>query len=202
MKGENGLKLSSRDGTPYPLSKLIEDSIIEAKRMLKEHSPNRNVEEEEEIISKSVALSSIKYFDLIHPKDYKFSFSEMLNYKGKTGVYLLYAITRINSLLKKSTSIKKDILSSNVSLSTPEERFLALNVLKFSDVILDIQNTLSPLQLCEYLLNLAISFHAFYDKVPILNTPHELERLKLSIAVEIVLTKGCNLLGIETLEKM
>lgn len=53
----------------------------------------------EELIraQKSVAFGCIKYADLSHNRinDYVFSFDKMLDDRGNTAAYLLYAFTRI-----------------------------------------------------------------------------------------------------------
>lgn len=55
----------------------------------------------EELIKaqRSVAFGCIKYADLSHNRnnDYVFSFDKMLDDRGNTAAYLLYAFTRIRS---------------------------------------------------------------------------------------------------------
>ena len=53
--------------------------------------------EELEAAQKSVAYGCIKYSDLCHNRnhEYMFSFDKMLEDKGNTAVYMLYAYTRI-----------------------------------------------------------------------------------------------------------
>ena len=55
-----------------------------------------------EAAQKSVAYGCIKYADLSHNRnaDYVFSFDKMLDDKGNTAVYMLYAYTRICSIGK------------------------------------------------------------------------------------------------------
>ena len=53
--------------------------------------------EELEAAQQSVAYGCIKYSDLCHNRnhEYVFSFDKMLEDKGNTAVYMLYAYTRI-----------------------------------------------------------------------------------------------------------
>lgn len=57
--------------------------------------------EEFDLAKKAVAYGCIKYADLCHNRshDYVFSFDKMLEDKGNTAVYLLYAFTRIMSII-------------------------------------------------------------------------------------------------------
>lgn len=54
-----------------------------------------------ELAEKAVAYGCIKYADLCHNRshEYVFSFDKMLEDKGNTAVYLLYALTRIRSII-------------------------------------------------------------------------------------------------------
>jgi hypothetical protein len=58
--------------------------------------------EELKAAQESVAYGCIKYADLSHNRahEYVFSFDKMLEDKGNTAVYLLYAITRIRSIAR------------------------------------------------------------------------------------------------------
>lgn len=51
-----------------------------------------------------MGISAVKYFDLKQNKvsNYVFSFDDMLNQKGNTGVYLIYAYVRICSILRNA----------------------------------------------------------------------------------------------------
>ena len=57
-------------------------------------------EEEKAAAGRSIAYGCIKYADLSHNRnaEYVFSFDKMLDDKGNTAVYLLYAYTRIRSI--------------------------------------------------------------------------------------------------------
>lgn len=58
--------------------------------------------EELKAAQESVAYGCIKYADLSHNRahEYVFSFDKMLEDKGNTAVYLLYAFTRIRSIAR------------------------------------------------------------------------------------------------------
>lgn len=75
-----------------------------------------------------MGYGAVKYADLKNSRltNYKFSMDEMLNMKGNTAVYLLYAHARIAGIIRKSGkdvgALKK---SDKIELLQPQEvRFL------------------------------------------------------------------------------
>lgn len=203
VKGEDNKKLSSRDGKPFSLLQLLEKSVEEAEKIFEEM---KHVNKKDENIIKAVAYNAIKYFDLCHPRDYVFSFQEMLSFKGNTAVYLMYAYARIKTL-KKYMKDEYIIKINHVipKFITEEERILALTILQFEDIIEIIEHLLSPHFLCEYLYNLSWKFHSFYEKCRIFNENDEnitLSRLQLAIATEKILKKGMELLGLKTVDSL
>ena len=85
-----------------------------------------------EAAQKSVAYGCIKYADLSHNRnaDYIFSFDRMLDDKGNTAVYMLYAYTRICSIARSvnltSEAILKDMETNQTSVSLEHEKELKL----------------------------------------------------------------------------
>ncbi len=205
VKGSDGHKLSSRDGTPLTLLGLLDDSVKEAARVLQEQRQRGNSlvsSDEEGPITEAIAYNAIKYFDLCHPRDYVFSFQQMLSMKGNTAVYLLYAITRINSLKAKRSGSSSFAWKEPPVLHTEEEQLLAKSIIHYHDTIKLVERTLSPHYLCEYLYDVASKFHLFYDKCRIIGDPLEESRVQLCIAVEKILHNGVQLLGLKTITKM
>ena len=74
----------------------------------------------------AVAYGCIKYADLCHNRshDYVFSFDKMLDDKGNTAVYLLYALTRIRSIINNLGTHTQD-LNEPISLDHDKEWKLA-----------------------------------------------------------------------------
>lgn len=65
----------------------------------------------------SVAFGCIKYADLSHNRlnDYVFSFDKMLDDRGNTAAYLLYAFTRIRCVRCRELPELMLVLSASVS---------------------------------------------------------------------------------------
>lgn len=60
--------------------------------------------QELEEASNAMGYGAVKYADLKNQRltNYKFSFDDMLNLKGNTAVYLLYAHARISGIVRKA----------------------------------------------------------------------------------------------------
>ena len=67
--------------------------------------------EEYEDAAEKLGMASIKYFDLKQNRtsDYIFSFKKMLDPKGNTAIYLIYAYVRMCSIIRKSGLSSADI---------------------------------------------------------------------------------------------
>nr|XP_043615702.1 arginine--tRNA ligase, chloroplastic/mitochondrial-like [Erigeron canadensis] len=79
---------------------------------------------------------NFRYADLKNNRltNYTFNFDRMLNDKGNTAVYLLYAYARISSIIRRSgkdiEQLKKE---GQLILEKNEERALGLHLLQFAE---------------------------------------------------------------------
>lgn len=88
-------------------------------------------DEEMKLAETAVAYGCIKYADLCHNRshEYVFSFDKMLEDKGNTAVYLLYALTRIRSIIKNlGTHCEK--INEPISIDHEKEWKLAKVIIK------------------------------------------------------------------------
>lgn len=204
IKGADGKRLSSREGNSLSLVELLDQSLKETNTVLEQHFRG-DLDLKQETI-KAIAYSAIKYYDLRHSSDYKFSFPHMLSLKGNTAVYLLYAYTRLKSIQRKTkydsiSTFLKSVQHQPFVLSEPCEFSLAICIAQFPEVIVDIEHTLNLHLLCDYLFDLAGKIHYFYETCHVIGD-RENDRLRLCIAAEKVLHQGMMLLGCITVEKM
>eukprot|EP01127_Copromyxa_protea_P018937 TRINITY_DN6055_c0_g2_i1.p1 TRINITY_DN6055_c0_g2~~TRINITY_DN6055_c0_g2_i1.p1 ORF type:complete len:665 (+),score=167.19 TRINITY_DN6055_c0_g2_i1:297-1997(+) len=158
-----------------------------------------------------IAYNAIIYFELSNARrtNYKFSFDAMLNMKGNTAMYLIYAYARIRSVLARagenSIAIPTlDVVTDNSKIIelTSQERALCLQLLSFPDIIDKVLANYEPNHLCGYLFDLAKLFHHFYEMCRVIGSPNQEERLKICLATEVVLFKGLELLNVTALEKV
>ena len=117
--GEDGKKFKTRGGKTIKLLDLLNEAKEQAFAQLKSREKGHEEEgkeegkeqtftalrpEEYEDAAEKLGMASIKYFDLKQNRisDYVFSFEKMLDPKGNTAIYLIYAYVRICSIIRKS----------------------------------------------------------------------------------------------------
>jgi arginyl-tRNA synthetase len=204
--GEDGKPFKTRSGDTVRLQDLLKEAAERAYAIVNEKAPNFS-EEEKRRIARTVGIGAIKYADLSNDriKDYLFSWDRMLSFDGNTAPYLLNAYVRIRSIFRKAEEAGISPSTDALSMGTPEERALAIHLLKFGDTIRQVSNRLEPHWLCTYLYELASSFHHFYEKHSVINAPDAVTaslRLAMCSLVSETLKCGLHLLGIETIERM
>jgi arginyl-tRNA synthetase len=123
--------------------------------------------------------------------------------------YVQYVHARISSIGRKASEEKKiNIMEwdENVIhlLQEPEEIQLIQQMVKYPETVNSSAETLEPHRITFYLMNLASSFHAYYNKHKVLSENKDLTkaRLYLIVAVKIVIQSGLALLGVSAPDKM
>ncbi|KAJ4452174.1 Arginine--tRNA ligase, cytoplasmic [Periplaneta americana] len=125
--------------------------------------------EELKAAQESVAYGCIKYADLSHNRvhEYVFSFDKMLEDKGNTAVYLLYAFTRIRSIARTAAvtpeQLREAAAKMPISLDHEKEWKLGKVLLRFPEVLMKIKKDLCLHHLCDYVYEIATTFSEFYD---------------------------------------
>jgi len=222
--GEDRKKFKTRSGDTVKLKDLLEEGLqraekkIREKEEIKKERGGSGLLSEEEIIScrDAVTYGCIKFADLTctRTNDYVFSFDKMLDDKGKTAVYLLYALTRIRSIARNAGKSREELLKhaqeNPLNLEHEAELRLAKMLLRFAEVIEEITETLQPHTLCNYLYEISTAFTYFYDNCYCIQKDREtgeiikihMDRLLLCEATARVMEKCFNLLGIKTVSRM
>ena len=211
--GEDGKKFKTRSGDTVRLRDLLDEAVIRARADLEARLKEEEREETEEFISEVaeiVGISAVKYADLSQNRtsDYIFSYDKMLDLKGNTAPYMLYAYARIQGISRKG-GINFAELGENVKVLLQYETELALAkfLLQLDGVIGSVEQELLPNRLCEYLYELSKKFNQFYDRnqgVRVLEAeePLRTSRLVLCDLTARTLRLGLDLLGIRVLERM
>ncbi|XP_041982415.1 arginine--tRNA ligase, cytoplasmic [Aricia agestis] len=214
--GEDKKKFKTRSGDTIKLLELLDEGLKRSLDKLKEKGRDQVLTSEElKKAQEAISYGCIKYADLSHNRinDYVFSFDKMLDDKGNTAVYLLYALTRIRSIARNAQISESELQSyaqkSSIKLEHDAEWKLGKVLLRFPEVILKVVNDLFLHSLCEYLYEITTVFTEFYDKCyciekdksgNIVKIYHE--RLMLCEATARVMEKCFYLLGIKTVSKM
>lgn len=153
---------------------------------------------------------AVKYFDLCQnlATNYKFSYDKMLDVKGDTAVYLLFAFARFSSILRKGAEefgcpVDKLIAEGYPAVvQDPSELALALELLQLPDVVEAALADLLPNRLCEYLHGLCVKATSFVSICKVLGTPEMRSRLLLCAATCKVMRQCFDLLGISPLDRI
>jgi arginyl-tRNA synthetase len=202
--GTDGKKLASRSGESDRLIDLLTEGIDRAGAVLKERGSEVPPERQAEI-AHALGIGAIKYADLSteRMRDYVFDWERMLATDGNTGPYLQYAHARIRSIFRRS-QVPPPSPGTVPLLGEPQERALALELLRFAEAIEAMAETLSPSKLCAYLFELATAFTSFYEACRVLVDDDALRtsRLGLCDLTARVLESGLSLLGMEAPEQM
>ncbi|CAK9796524.1 Arginine--tRNA ligase, cytoplasmic [Anthophora plagiata] len=214
--GSDKKKFKTRSGDTVKLSDLLDEGLKRALQKLKEKERDKVLTEEElRIAQESIAYGCIKYADLSHNRnhEYVFSFDKMLEDKGNTAVYLLYALTRIRSIARAANisqeKLRELAQSTEISLEHEKEWKLAKVLIRFPDVLIKITKDLYLHQLCEYCYEISCAFSEFYDNCycveknevgEIVNV--NIGRMLLTEATAIVMEKCFTILGLKPVMRM
>ena len=205
--GPDNKPFKTRSGENVKLTALLDEAVERAKAAVAEKNPDLS-EEKRAKIAEAVGMTAIKHADLSveRTRDYVFDFDRMLAFEGDTGPYLQYALVRIKSIGRKAAAegIELDP-SAEIRLTEPQEKALALELLRFPGAVASAAEHLQPHRLCAYLQDLARAFSAFFENCPVLRAPDgrtQASRLRLSSLAGRVLESGMETLGLVPLEEM
>jgi len=204
MLGKDGRPFRTREGGVVKLNELLDEAVARARKLIAEKDPDLD-DEERDRVAHAVGIGAVKYADLSKNRtsNYVFDWDQMLSFEGNTAPYLQYAYTRIRSVFRRGGT-SAEALSGRVEISHPTERALAVQLLRYQEVVEQVADEVFPHLLCGYLYDLATAFTRFYEACPILNEaePVRTSRLLLCARSARTLRAGLELLGIETVERM
>lgn len=202
MNGSDGKPYKTRDGGVMRLSDLLKTVTDAAETKMRD---SEFVSEKEQFeTSEKVGIAAIKFGDLINhrTKDYVFDIEKFLSFEGKTGTYLLYTVTRINSVLKKTGEPENAEISG---IYSETERELLLNIILSGESFMRSFSEKAPNYVCDNAYKLAALFSGFYHDNHIISEPDEVKRASwtaLCMLTRKMLLKHFDVLGIEPVESM
>ncbi|TMW61675.1 hypothetical protein Poli38472_010738 [Pythium oligandrum] len=221
--GKDGSKLSSRNGAFDYLEDLLNEAGAECqRRSVLANDTRADGGESLSSLNQKIGDAAVRYFDLAQQRErnYKFLFDNVLNLKGNTGVYLMYASARLQGILRRAREQEpalrrvedwnelltladaRGLLSEASKDWEPSERALALLLAHFDDEVSATVAQLSPHYLCDYLFRVVGQFHSFYEKCRVLGDAKQDSRLLLCAATHAVLQRGLHLVGLEAIKRM
>ncbi|WP_145447277.1 arginine--tRNA ligase [Mucisphaera calidilacus] len=203
--GPDRKPFKSRSGDTIKLIDLIDEAESRAGAAVAAKNPDLT-EAERAAVAHAVGVGALKYADLSNDriKDYVFDWERMLALEGNTAPYLIYSYVRIRSIFRKGELKPEAYGATSVSLDDPDEKGLALHLLRFGETFDGALDALEPHRLCTYLYELAAKFHRFFEHCPVLKAEAGVRASRLALCAETARTlrAGLGLLGIETVEKM
>jgi arginyl-tRNA synthetase len=216
--GHEGKPISTRKGDGTELIDLINEAVVRgaqkyegsyADRVANGHEVPHLNEVERAEIADAVGIGAIKYADLSQNRtsDYKFDYDKMLATEGNTATYMQYAYARNRSIFRKA-EVDPATLRANppsISLESPYERALALQLLKLEEALLSAVAEYQPSAITSYLWDLAKTYSGFFQNCPVIHAETDAlkqSRLLLCHLTARTLQQCLHLLGIKTVERM
>lgn len=213
VNGEDGKRFKTRSGDTVRLVDLLDEAVNRMEASLKERIAEGKsgiTEDELHTVSEAIGYGAVKYFDLSRnpTSDYIFSYDKMLDTKGDTAVYLLYARVRLESIIAKAKAELgvdvEELLKSKeqIVIGHESERNLALNLLVFPDVMTTTLDDLFPKHICEYVYKLANAASDFVTRCKVLGSDEMKSRLLLCYATTVAIHECFDLLGIRHVKRI
>jgi arginyl-tRNA synthetase len=212
--GKDGKPFKTRAGDTVGLEGLLDEAVFRAARIVAENDDampdgQELSPEQRACVAETVGIGALKYADLSQNRtsDYEFDYDKMLAMNGNTATYMQYAYARVRSIFAKGGVDIEQLRASApaITLGSPAERALALELLRFGDALALAMTDYRPNQLTAYLYDLANCFSTFFEKCHVLRaeTPELRDsRLLLCDLTARTIQKGLELLGIGVEEKM
>lgn len=192
MNGSDGKPFKTRDGGVMKLNDLLEMVKSESLRRL-----NENIVDNREEISEIIAMSAVKYADMLPSRssDYVFDLDKFCDLDGKTGPFILYSTIRMKSLLNKANN--ENIKYDKVNIIANEfDRDVILNLNNLNIVLEHSFMNKSLNEITDYLYKLTSSYNRFYTENIILKESDELKKTSWLQLTKIVYDVNMLLLDI------
>lgn len=189
--------------TPLQIYEATKAAVLE--NFLKERNYSK---EEKDKIAHIVTVGAIKYSIIAvglmkkliyHPQ-------EVISLTNNTSPFIQYAYARSQNILEKTDFVWEKSDQAVLEHLLEDEEWILLSLFrKFPQIIENSAEQIKPELICSYLFDVATAFNKFYDSHRVLDAEtKELvqARLALTYATGKILSKGLNLLGIDSPKKM
>ena len=202
--GKDGKPLKTRDGDLPQLDNVLNDAIAASRVVIEEKSGDLP-EEEKEKLADAIGIGSVKFTELSHNRnsDYVFDLDKMVALQGDTAPYLQNSYVRCKAIFRKLDK-EVDFTSIKPEIEADGEINLSRMLARYGEVLPTVLDDLRPNILANYLIELARSFHSFYEACHVMGSEGntQLTRLALCDLTSKTLSHGLGLLGIETPDRM
>ena len=194
----DGDKMSTSQGTVV----LVTDFMKAVKKKLLEEFKNRNSDISDDKLDILVnACIKFTMLNVSKNKIVNFNLDNATSFTGESGMYILYSIVRINSILKNN-SIE---LSDDVKFTSDIENKIVKELAIFPNVINELLTSNEPSHLTKYIFGITQLFSKFYEQINITNEEDivlKSSRIKLLMSIKKVLENALSVLGIDTIDQL
>jgi arginyl-tRNA synthetase len=210
--------IKTREGEVVELSQLLDAAVLRAEQVF-ENNRKERAERGEELpplspdelrqVVEAVGVGAVKYADLSQNRtsDYAFDLDKMLAMDGNTATYMQYAYARVHGIFRKG-NVSQESLRANpsvLSLGTPHERALAVQLLRLNEALDAAAADYAPNAITAYLWDLAKSYSGFFQNCPVLKADSDALRASRLLLCDLTgrtIQRCLNLLGIRAMERI
>ncbi len=217
--GRPFVEVSGRKGLGVKADDLLDIMVAKAEAGVAERNPELNPDERRRF-AEALATAAVRYFlvKFSRGKVIAFDIDEAVNFEGESGVYLLYAVVRANSIFRKLREREGLDEAGVLALldETPADELegrahgddlwgLVLEASRLDEVVDQAIRTLEFSALAKYAFGLAQMFSALYKPYKILNEEQVAAKWWRAAAfgyLRIQLTRALDLMGIRVPPRM
>jgi len=194
----DGGKMSTSGGTVVLVSdfmKAVEDTLIS-------EFEKRNTEITQDKLN--ILINACIKFTMLNVSKKKivnFNLENATSFTGESGMYILYSLVRINSILKNNNIELVDEIKYEHDI----ENKIIKEISYFPEVVNGLLENKEPAHLTKYIFNLTQDFSRLYEQVNITNEEDVVlksSRIRLLKAIEKVIKEALSILGIDSIERL
>lgn len=194
----DGGRMSTSDGTVV----LVTDFIKAVKETLSSEFEKRNSDIDDEKLN--ILVNACIKFTMLNVSKNKlvnFNLENATSFNGESGMYILYSVVRMKSILNNN----KINLTDNIRFNNDIENKIIKELSKYPELVNDLLSNNEPSHLTKYIFVLTQLFSKFYEQINISNEENidlKSSRIRLLNSMLKVITSALSILGIDTVEKM
>ena len=209
-------KMKSREGTVVDADWLIDilrDKIIDEIKLRNETARDNGAAHERERNAENMAIASLHYWLLKTEakRDILFEIDKSIALNGHSGIYILYVLTRIRSILDNAgytDETIRDVANREeigAHLQETTEWELIMSISRYPQIVEQAADAHDPHPISAYVYSLAKLFSRYYHETPIAvekNSSIRTARLVLVAAIKQTVENCCHALCMPTVTKM
>jgi len=194
----DGDKMSTSNGTVV----LVTDFMKAVKETLLKEFEKRNTKISKEKLQ-TLCNACIKFtmLNVSKKKIVNFNLESATSFTGESGMYILYSLVRINSILKNNEMTLVDEICYKHDI----ENKIVKELSYFPEIINDLLKSNEPAHLTKYIFGLTQQFSRFYEQVNISNEEDVVlksSRIRLLKSIDKVIKEALSILGIDSIDSL